>query len=77
MRNLIALFACSFVIATASANDPPAATHPFASAAAVTADDGLGAALAGEVLGAEARGIAVGRRPHVRARDQRGDAARG
>ncbi len=25
MRNLIALFACSFVIATASANDPPAA----------------------------------------------------
>jgi carbonic anhydrase len=33
MRNLIALFACSFVIATASANDPPAAGHPLASAA--------------------------------------------
>ena len=38
MRNLIALFACSFVIATASANDPPAAaTHPFASAVAAKA----------------------------------------
>jgi carbonic anhydrase len=37
MRNLIALFACSFVIATASANDPPAAAHPFASAVAAKA----------------------------------------
>jgi carbonic anhydrase len=34
MRNLIALFACCFVIATASANDPPAAAHPLASAIA-------------------------------------------
>lgn len=32
MRNLIALFACSFVIATASANDPPAAAAAKASA---------------------------------------------
>jgi carbonic anhydrase len=37
MRNLIALFACSFVIATASANDPPAAAHPAASAVAAKA----------------------------------------
>jgi carbonic anhydrase len=34
MRNLIALFACSFVIATASANDPPAAAQAPAAAAA-------------------------------------------
>jgi carbonic anhydrase len=34
MRNLIALVACSFVIATASANDPPAAAHPLAVAVA-------------------------------------------
>ena len=42
MRNLIALFACCFVIATASANDPPAvpaASHPLAAAiAAKTAE---------------------------------------
>jgi carbonic anhydrase len=37
MRNLIALVACSFVIATASANDPPAAAHPLASSAAAKA----------------------------------------
>ncbi|NHZ80116.1 carbonic anhydrase family protein [Massilia sp. CCM 8695] len=31
MRNLIALFACSLAISTASANDPPAAAHAAAS----------------------------------------------
>ncbi|MES2149711.1 MAG: carbonic anhydrase family protein [Pseudomonadota bacterium] len=36
MRNLIALFVCSFVIATASANDPPAG-HGAASASASAA----------------------------------------
>jgi carbonic anhydrase len=34
MRNLFALFACCFVIATASANDPPATAKPLASAIA-------------------------------------------
>jgi carbonic anhydrase len=41
MRNLFALFACCFVIATASANDPPpaAASHPLAAViAAKTAE---------------------------------------
>lgn len=37
MRNLIALFACSFVMLTASANDPPASTAASASAAAAAA----------------------------------------
>ncbi|HEU4375314.1 MAG TPA: carbonic anhydrase family protein [Telluria sp.] len=37
MRNLIALFACSLVIATASANEPPAAAHSSASAVAAKA----------------------------------------
>jgi carbonic anhydrase len=37
MRNLIALFACSFVIATASANDPPASAQAPASAVAAKA----------------------------------------
>ncbi|MFP5393841.1 MAG: carbonic anhydrase [Gammaproteobacteria bacterium] len=37
MRNLIALFACSFVMTTASANDPHAAPAPAAAASAASA----------------------------------------
>ncbi|MDL2355329.1 MAG: carbonic anhydrase family protein [Pseudomonadota bacterium] len=37
MRNLIAMIVCCVVVATASANDPPAATHPLAASVAAKA----------------------------------------